>query len=109
MAESTFHDKTFAEQVKWCREARGMSQAALAKALVKRGLTNYHQQTIAKIERGTRRVPLGDACTIADVLCVSLASMVGFARWPAAEHLARIAVLEQAVAAAQDTLNGVSS
>jgi transcriptional regulator with XRE-family HTH domain len=108
VSEPTFHEKTFAEQMKRCREAKGMSQADLAKALTKRGLS-YHQQTVLKVERGIRRVRLGEACTIADVLGVSLASLAGFGLVSSADLLGRIAELERAVTTARDVLSEVSS
>lgn len=102
------YEETFIARMRSIRESRGLSQEALANALRRRGMA-FHQQAIARIERGVRKVSLGEAYAIAEELHTDLPSMTGSTYWPSSAHLARIAELEQAVASAQRALASVES
>ena len=56
------------------RKAKGYSQSDLAGLLEQRGLP-FQQQTILKIEKGSRPLKLEEAFVIADVLGVELSSL----------------------------------
>jgi len=71
-ADST--DSAFAESVRKYREEAGLSQGALAQEMVSRG-HKFHQTTINKIETDDRRVSVGEATDLADILNVPLSVM----------------------------------
>jgi transcriptional regulator with XRE-family HTH domain len=56
------------------RKAKGYSQSDLAGMLEQRGLP-FQQQTILKIEKGTRPLKLKEAYVIADILGIELSSL----------------------------------
>lgn len=60
----------FAANVARVRGARGMTQDDLA------GLVGMGRSAIVAVERGGRRIRLGEACAIADALGVALSDMV---------------------------------
>lgn len=64
-------DETFAASFRTARVAAGQSQDQVASAMAERGFS-FHVTTIGKIERGDRKVTVGEALTLADVLGVSL-------------------------------------
>jgi transcriptional regulator with XRE-family HTH domain len=51
------------------RKAVGMSQTDLAQALTERG-ASFQQQTVLKVEKGSRPLKLDEAALIADILTV---------------------------------------
>jgi transcriptional regulator with XRE-family HTH domain len=61
----------FAENLRRYRELKGMSQAALADAMVARGWP-WRQQTVARLESGRRMVRFGEAAAVAETLRISL-------------------------------------
>ena len=67
-------EATFIEQMARLREARGLSQAELAKRLKTAGLP-FHQQTVQRIENGQRPVRLNEAFLIAQELESTIDSM----------------------------------
>lgn len=60
-------DVNFGATLREAREARGVSQAQLAVEMRERGF-DFHQQTVYKIESGNRKVTVGEAVGLADVL-----------------------------------------
>lgn len=58
------------ENLRSLRERKGMSQAALAKAMADREW-RWHQQTVYKVETGERGIAFGEATDLADILGVS--------------------------------------
>jgi transcriptional regulator with XRE-family HTH domain len=68
------------------REERGWTQPHLAQLLGERGLKT-HATTVAKIEAGTRSVRINEAVALADLLDVSLDSLLGRRRFTADEWL----------------------
>ncbi|MCC8909457.1 helix-turn-helix domain-containing protein [Curtobacterium sp. GD1] len=68
-------DQTFASAVRETRTRLGVSQDRLAAEVTKRGYS-FHVTTVGKIERGDRRVTVGEAVALADALDVSLESLV---------------------------------
>lgn len=68
-------EERFRAQMEDLRSARQITQTALAEQVRERGFP-FHQQTIAKIENGTRPVRLDEAYVIADVLGSSVPQMV---------------------------------
>jgi transcriptional regulator with XRE-family HTH domain len=67
-------DKLVGSNVQKYRTASGLSQADLAAKLSADGGEHVHQQTIQKIEKGTRPLKFAEAVRIATVLKVPLAS-----------------------------------
>lgn len=62
-------DARFAENVKLERERLGWSQGELARRLREEGgLSNFHQTTVSRVEKGERPVRLAEARAIAQVL-----------------------------------------
>ncbi|MFJ7289241.1 helix-turn-helix domain-containing protein [Curtobacterium sp. NPDC098951] len=68
-------DESFASAVRETRTRLGVSQDRLAAEVAKRGYS-FHVTTVGKIERGDRRVTVGEAVALADALDVSLESLV---------------------------------
>ena len=62
-------------RLRTAREARGLSQAALAEELTERTGSNYLHTTIGKIEKGTRTLSLIEAVHLSDVLAVEWAEL----------------------------------
>ncbi|WP_448002548.1 helix-turn-helix domain-containing protein [Agromyces bauzanensis] len=69
-------DSAFARAVRDARLALGLSQDDLGARMAQRGY-DFHQTTIAKIERGARRVAVGEAAELADILGIPLAAVLG--------------------------------
>ena len=69
-------DDAFAAALRAAREGAGLSQAELAERMAGRGF-DFHQQTIYKIESGRRRVSVGEAATLANLLNVTLQFLIG--------------------------------
>ncbi|GAA1768434.1 helix-turn-helix domain-containing protein [Agromyces humatus] len=68
-------DAVFANAVRDARLAAGMSQDDLGTRMARRGF-DFHQTTIAKIERGARRVTVGEAAELADIVGIPLAAVL---------------------------------
>jgi transcriptional regulator with XRE-family HTH domain len=77
MASQKWTDQRFGERVKDEREARGWSQADMAKMLFDKGIKPMHPTTVAKIEAGVRSVRINEAVGIADLFGVSVDSLLG--------------------------------
>jgi len=60
-------ERTFVENVTRARKAADMSQTELGKRIATKGLP-FHQQTVQRIENGSRPVRLNEAVVIAEVL-----------------------------------------
>lgn len=73
-------DQRFAENLRVIREDRRMSQAELARQMKGRGWP-YHQQTVHKVEAGARKVGLGEAKDLAEILGTSVDRLT----WPTRE------------------------
>ncbi|MBP2522277.1 helix-turn-helix domain-containing protein [Rhodococcus sp. PvP104] len=58
------------------RKMNGVTQQALADALTERGL-KFHDSSVAKMEKGKRRVSLIESSIIAEVLGVDLDYLIG--------------------------------
>lgn len=69
-------DEKFGLEVKAIREGNGWSMSTLAARLSKAGLTNFHPNTIGRLERGERAIRLSEAVIVAQVLGVSLDDLV---------------------------------
>jgi len=59
--------ETFRDALPTWRDARGVTQAELADAMRKAGFP-FHQQTVLKIEQGTRKITLDEAVEISRIL-----------------------------------------
>lgn len=66
----------FSKRLRSEREGRGWSQEELAKRLGNKGVHVY-ASTIAKIEKGTRAARLNEVAAVADLLGVSLDTLLG--------------------------------
>lgn len=60
-------DDSFARSVKAVRERKDLTQEDLAKSMRLRGF-DFHQQTVYKIERGKRKVTVGEGVALAEIL-----------------------------------------
>lgn len=69
-------DTAIGEAVKSARLKAGISQQAIADAMTFRGF-DFHQPTVGKIERGERRVTIGEAFALADVFGMDLELFLG--------------------------------
>jgi transcriptional regulator with XRE-family HTH domain len=69
-------ERNFRERMAGMREAEGMTQTDLARALRTDFGLPFHQQTIARIEAGERPVRLNEANLIAQTLHTDLFSMM---------------------------------
>lgn len=72
-------DDTFAKTLREMRESKGLTQTAFARLVVResKGEWRFTQQTIARVESGTRRVTVGEAAMIAALLGASVPLMLG--------------------------------
>lgn len=70
-------DERFAANIREHRELAGKSQNWLAEQMAARGF-NYYPQTVHRIESGTRKVSVGEAKAIAEIL----GSTVDRLTWP---------------------------
>ncbi|PZU48441.1 MAG: hypothetical protein DI566_04195 [Microbacterium sp.] len=68
-------DRLFAEGFKTARSARGMTHPQVVDAMNELGF-NFAQQTVYKIENGLRRVTIGEAIALADVIGVPLEKLL---------------------------------
>ncbi len=66
-ADSTDFNERVGANVQRFRKAAGLSQADLAHALNQRG-ASFQQQTVLKVEKGSRPLKLDEAVMIADIL-----------------------------------------
>ncbi len=64
-------DEAFSALFRKGRERRGRTQGDVARDMQARGF-DFHQQTIAKIENGNRKVTIGEAIALAAVLEIEL-------------------------------------
>lgn len=69
------NDAVVGAHVRLLREARGMSQAAIAEAMASRGFEGFYPQTVLKIEKGTRSLKFVEGVVLADVLGVGPAEL----------------------------------
>ena len=58
------------------RTKQGLSQGELARRIQNLGLTEFHQTTVSRIEKGTRPVRLGEAQAIAEALGTNAERMI---------------------------------
>ncbi|MGO9507584.1 MAG: helix-turn-helix domain-containing protein [Mycobacterium sp.] len=77
MASSKWADPRFGQQLKRMRDERGWTQTQMSDMLSDKGIAPMHTTTLAKIEAGTRSVRINEAVGIADLLEVSLDTLVG--------------------------------
>lgn len=61
--------------VKWLRVVAGLSQTQLAEALSRHGFS-AHQQTVLKIEKGSRPLRLEEAVQVAEVLDIPVTDLL---------------------------------
>lgn len=73
-------ERLIGANVRRYRTARGLSQADLATALSARG-EQVHQQTIQKIEKGSRPLKFAEALRIAEALDISAAELTFGDKW----------------------------
>ncbi|MDO8338441.1 MAG: helix-turn-helix transcriptional regulator [Microcella sp.] len=85
-------DQRFAAEVKKVRERRSMSQELVAELMRERGF-RFHQATIYKIENGSRRVTVGEAEALSQVLGASLSFLIASGSEDVyADHVVKLAV-----------------
>jgi len=86
-------DARLAENVRKMREQAGMSQAALAEQMRKRG-HNWLQQTVGRIESGTQPVRYSEAVALAAILGASLNQFMWSPPEVTAEHLLYLSIAQ---------------
>ncbi|MBG6237399.1 transcriptional regulator with XRE-family HTH domain [Mycetocola sp. CAN_C7] len=69
-------DGIFGKRFAEARKGKGLSQEAIVTALAKRGYP-LHLTAVGKIERGERRVTVGEAAALADALGFTLDALIG--------------------------------
>lgn len=69
-------DGLFGKRFAEARKDKGLSQEAIVSELEKRGYS-LHITAVGKIERGERRVTVGEAAALADTLNFTLDAMIG--------------------------------
>jgi transcriptional regulator with XRE-family HTH domain len=98
-------DERVGANIRRIREAKGFSQADLADELGRRGGLNWPQQTIARVEAGTRPLKFSEAIVIAETLEVDLGRL---SEYFANEEIAAIATeILQRMAAIARTKKGM--
>ncbi|WP_307223360.1 helix-turn-helix transcriptional regulator [Microbacterium arborescens] len=90
---SVTSDTAFADWIKDARTRAGVSQEELARRVRERGF-DFQQQTIYKIEKGSRRVSIGEAVALADALDQNLALFAE--KDPASRAALRLRIEQQA-------------
>lgn len=70
-------ERRYGERVRDLRTAAGLSQAVLAEKLGQAGGPSMNHSNLAKLERGTRGVGLGEAFLLARVLGTTLSAVLG--------------------------------
>jgi transcriptional regulator with XRE-family HTH domain len=86
-AEVAVWEHNFRERMARMREAKGMTQTDLARALKKGFGLPFHQQTIQRIESGERPIRLNEANLIAQTLEADLSTMMSDMGTPEAVRL----------------------
>jgi len=115
--ESDAIERRYGERVRELRRAAGLSQAGLADALGAAGGARLDPSGIARLERGQRRVALGEAVLIARILATTVDDIIeGRSPAPAQVNRTELAAAAQELAAMQsrlaamlDRLGGVRS
>lgn len=82
-------DELVGANIRRYRDALGLSQTDLSERLTRPG-EPFHQQTVQKIEKGTRPLRLSEAARIAEVLGVSIADFAAVR--PTPESVASVAM-----------------
>lgn len=100
--ETADADRAIGENVQRFRTAKGMSQAQLAVAMAERTGQQVHQQTIVKIEKGTRPLRYSEAVLISEVLDVPVGALA-----PDDPELQRRALLHTSASTAADSFGEV--
>ncbi len=68
-------DDLFGEAFRAARTRAGLTQDQVVQAMTDRGFATFHQVTIYKIERGDRRVSVGEGLALAEIVGHSLGSL----------------------------------
>lgn len=76
MGSQSSIDDSFGPRFLAARREKGMSQESVVDGLAQRGI-NLHVTAIGKIERGERRVTVGEASALASVLGYTLDTLIG--------------------------------
>ena len=96
-------DELFAIQVRETRERLKMSQGELARQMSARGFS-YYQQTVRRIEDGQRKVSVGEAKALAQILGTSVDRLT----WPGREASAA-ALLDMSIGRAEQAYQQIAS
>jgi transcriptional regulator with XRE-family HTH domain len=84
-------DERFATNIREERERQKLSQGELARRMAERGFP-YYQQTIRRIEEGRRKVSVGEAKALAEILGTTMDRLTWPGQVAAAAHLIGIAI-----------------
>jgi len=94
-------ERVLARSLRAMREARGLTQKAVAAEMAACGFPTFRQTVVAKIEGGQRPVTVNEGAALAAILGLSLADLIS---GPASDDEARLAEVEAAVAGAEADL-----
>ena len=84
-------DERFATNIREERERQKLSQGELARRMAERGFP-YYQQTIRRIEEGRRKVSVGEAKALAEILGTTMDRLTLPGQVAAAAYLMEIAI-----------------
>jgi transcriptional regulator with XRE-family HTH domain len=84
-------DERFATNIREERERRKLSQGELARRMAERGFP-YYQQTIRRIEEGRRKVSVGEAKALAEILGTTMDRLTWPGQVAAVAYLMEIAI-----------------
>jgi transcriptional regulator with XRE-family HTH domain len=95
-------DERFATNIREERERQKLSQGELARRMAERGFP-YYQQTIRRIEEGRRKVSVGEAKALAEILGTTMDRLT----WPGQVASAAY-LMDTAIARAKQAWDGIT-
>lgn len=106
----TDQERLFGGNLKMVREARGLTQTALAKKMAERGFP-FHQMTISRIESGERPPRLSEAIALAEIVETTVEHLTALSDKAEAETAVRhhLAVVADALLGIEEQARNVLS
>ncbi len=68
LASDQADDRTVGANIRVLRERKGLSQVALARAMVDRGLTVWRQTTVSRVEKGDRQLYVNEMRALDEII-----------------------------------------
>lgn len=109
--ESDKIEQRFGERVREMRTAASLSQAALAEGLARHGGPRLDPSGIARLERGQKRVALGEAVILSRMLGASVDALIGSEPLPdpPPQVAADVAAVERELTGTLERVRGLGS